>query len=349
MATIVQPLAKEEVISVIEGTGRTSRVPLQIHLWVHQDTFGDRTPLVQEILDRYPEDIQMFSIPMPGVVRGPDGHEDYRWVPFHIENKDNTPLDQASVMPDWSRLDEVVANFPRADRTGLFDNTIEGDGRYLLARWWFCFFERHWSLRGMTNALMDYYTNPDEVHRLFRKLTDFYKELIKRVYEEKRADGILTGDDLGTQTGPFFSPAIYEEFFRPYFDELFQFTHDLGMHFWLHSCGNVTAFVPSWIRGGLDVLHPIQKHAMDERAVTQEHGGDLTVFVGLDVQRVIPWGTPDDVRREVRYLLDTCWRPGEGKCILTAGNGINEDCTVDSLEAFFDEAISYGSRIVRDN
>ena len=66
----------------------------------------------------------------------------------------------------------------------------------------------------------------------------------------------------------------------------------------------------------------------------------------LDVQQVIPWGTPAEVRAEVRHLMDTYWRAGEGRLILTAGNGINEDCPLENLEAFFDEAVSYGSGLV---
>ena len=102
---------------------------------------------------------------------------------------------------------------------------------------------------------------------------------------------------------------------------------------------------PEWIETGLDVLHPIQKHTMDERDVARRFGSKLTIFTGMDVQQVIPWGTPDDVRREVRFLMDTYWRPGEGRCLITAGNGINGDCPVASLEAFLDESFSYGQTV----
>jgi len=125
--------------------------------------------------------------------------------------------------------------------------------------------------------------------------------------------------------------------------------HSLGMEFWLHSCGDVEAFIPGWIDAGLDVLHPIQKHTMDEKHIAKMYGDELTIFAGLDVQQVIPWGTPEDVREEVRFLLDTYWKPNIGRCMLTAGNGINQDCKLESLEAFLDEAITYGTRIVQEN
>ena len=79
--------------------------------------------------------------------------------------------------------------------------------------------------------------------------------------------------------------------------------------------GGVRRFVPEWLEIGLDVLHPIQKYAMDEAAIAREYGGQMTVFSGMEVQQVIPWGTPDEVRAEVRFLMDTFWRKGEGRCM----------------------------------
>ena len=65
-----EPLTREEVISVIEGKSIASRVPLQIHMWVHPETFGDREPAVRQILADYPQDTQMVHLQMPTVFRG---------------------------------------------------------------------------------------------------------------------------------------------------------------------------------------------------------------------------------------------------------------------------------------
>ena len=192
----------------------------------------------------------------------------------------------------------------------------------------------------MTDALMDYYIEPDKVHRLFRAVTDLYVRIITRAAQEQQCDGIWISDDLGTQTGPFFSPEIFKEFFKPYYREMISACHELGMHTWMHACGNIEAFLPDLIEIGLDVIHPVQKHTMVEGEIASKYGGNITFFNGLDVQQVIPWGTPDEVRQEVRFLIDTFWR--NGRCMITAGNGINQDCPLESLEAFFQEAIEYG-------
>jgi len=153
---------------------------------------------------------------------------------------------------------------------------------------------------------------------------------------------VFVSDDLGTQTGPFFSPDVFRTFFKPYYKELIDRAHELGMHFWLHACGNIERLLPDLVEIGLDVLHPIQKYAMDERRIADTYGKDLCIWAGFDVQRIIPYGTPEEVRAEVRYLIDTYDRP-DGRFLLTAGNAITPDCPVGSLHALLDEAFAYGT------
>ncbi len=345
--THVQPLARDEVRSVIQGSSIAGRVPFYIHFWVHPETFGEREAEVRKLLDRYPEDIQLVRFNMPRMFREEGGASaGYSWLPHEAPMHRTATAHDATVnLPDWGLLEEMLARFPDFRSPLLFGRAVAPDGRYRLAQWFFCLFERHWELRGMANALTDYYLHPEQVHRLFRALTDFYVGIIGRAAREQRCDGIWTSDDLGTQRGPFFSTGIFNEFFLPYYAEMIYCAHSLGMEFWMHACGDVKPFIPGWVEAGLDVLHPIQKHTMDEAAIARRFGDKLTIFAGLDVQQVIPWGTPERVREEVRYLLDTYWRPGVGRCMLTAGNGINQDCSLESLEAFLDEALVHGSAL----
>ena len=92
---------------------------------------------------------------------------------------------------------------------------------------------------------------------------------------------------------------------------------------------------------GLDVLHPIQKHAMDERITADRYRGKLCFWPALNVQPALPFGTPEDVRAEVRFLIDTYDCP-DGGCMITSGNGITADVTIDNLFAFYDETYNYG-------
>ena len=193
---------------------------------------------------------------------------------------------------------------------------------------------------------MDYYDYPDEVHALYRALTDFYKGIVLRAKRELNCDAVWTSDDIGMQTGPFFSLDLFREFFKPYYKELIDFTHEQGMHFWLHACGDILTFLPDLIEMGLDVIHPIQKYAMSEIQTVDKFGGQIAFWAGFDVQRTIPYGTPEDVRREVRFMLDTYYRK-DGGLILTAGNNMTPDTPMASLEALLDETIRYSKEIRR--
>lgn len=341
-----EALTRDEIASVVEGRTRARRVPVAIHSWVHPDAFGDREAAVKELLNAYPSDVQIGVVHLPTMFRGGDAkYPDFSWLPYANPNAGKqTAMDVSAALETWDRLDEVIANFPKADFPQLLEWMPKPDGRYRLMHWWFCLFERHWSLRGMTNAMTDYYEYPEQTHRLFQAMTNFYCSIIERSARETPVDGLWTSDDLGTQTSGFFSPAVFEEFFKPYYKQIIDTCHRLKMHAWLHSCGCVKEFIPHWIDIGLDVLHPIQKHTMDEKEIAKKYGSKLTIFAGMDVQQIIPWGTPEEVRAEVRALMDTFWRPGEGRCMITAGNGINGDCTLASLEAFLDESFVYGTK-----
>ena len=344
-----QPLSRAEMKRVVAGQGCASRIPVLFHIWTYPGAFQDTAvrDAVQTLLDTYPCDAQLIPWCNIKPYDAPADDPQFRWMPTAAPGAaSSSALDAQCPLADWADLDAMLADFPNPDYPGLFPQSPVPDGRYRIAHWWYTLFERHWSLRGMTNALMDYYTNPDEVHRLFRALTDFYLRVIERAKTEEDADAIYSTDDLGTQTSTFFSPAIFDEFYAPYYRELIDRAHALDMHYWLHTCGNVTSLLPRFIDLGLDVIHPIQKHAMHEEAVVQQFGGQIAFWAGFDVQQIIPYGSPADVRQEVRHLIDTYARH-DGRFLLTAGNGITGDTPLESLRALFAEAYRYGTGIVQ--
>jgi len=338
------PLKRQEVKNVIHGKGDFSRVPMMIHFWTKAEVFGERQEEADALLQKYPMDVQLIIHTMPPMFMGTESDPKYRWIEWDDSyKKESAGLDEMVLIPDMGELDKFMADFPSPEYPKMFATSVPSDGRYRLGHWWYTLFERHWSFRGMVNALTDYYEEPEQVHKLFRKVTDFYLRVIERGKLEDNWDGVIVSDDIGTQTGPFFSPAIFKEFFKPYYKEMIEKAHSLDMDFWLHSCGNIELFLPDFIEIGLDVIHPIQKHTMDEQKIAQQFGKDICIWAGFDVQQVIPYGTPEEVRAEVRHMIDTFYRP-EGRLMMTAGNGITEDCSIESLEALLDECYEYGKK-----
>ncbi|MBE5765882.1 MAG: hypothetical protein E7335_01730 [Clostridiales bacterium] len=340
----MKPLSREEIIQVIEGKGNVSRVPVLMHCWVGPGTFqGETRAKVAELLDSYPMDAQIISLKMPEVYTAPADDPNYRWS-YRDPRFDlsNAAHDNSGVILDWDEeMDLLLDNFPDPEYPGLIPECEPADGRYRVAHWWNFYFERFWGIRSMDEALMDFYLNPEAVHTLFRKYTDFYIRVITRAKEEMNIDAIYTSDDLGTQHSTFFSPKIFDEFFYPYYKQVIDHIHSLGMHIWLHTCGNIEAFMPRFVELGIDVIHPIQKYTMDEKKIADAYGDKICIWAGFDMQQIIPYGTPEDVRREVRFLMDTYRRP-EGRFMLTLGNGATPDMPAASLEALLDEAFTYG-------
>lgn len=340
----MRTLTREEIIRVIEGKGRAERIPLLYDLWIGNAAFGEDEEAYQDWQSQYPCDVDEVYMNMPGLTEGPEEDPDFFWAPPGVSCSGGKGLDAQCVLKDWEDEETVEAffrTFPDPESPALITCEKKKDGRYLLGRWWYCYFERLWSLRGMENALTDFYLYPDEVHRLFSRLTDFYIRCMERAKESWDVDGFFVSDDIGTQTGPFFSLEIFREFFRPYYQKLFEKAHELGTHFWLHSCGNIRAFLPDFIEIGLNVIHPIQKHTMDEKEIAREFGDKICIFAGFEVQRLMAFGTPEEVKKEVEFLIRTYDRP-DGRLMLTMGNGATPDWKVENLDALYEASIAYG-------
>lgn len=341
-------LKKQEVIDVIEGKGVASRIPVALHFWNTPEAFSeDKIEIVRKISDQYPSDIVFNSFAMPQAFTPPDNDSSFRWINYKLDNNETQShgLDSNNYIKDIEEeIDLFINNMPNADYVDLFKGLpLNTEGRYSVCHWWYGIFERHWWLRGMENALTDFYIYKDETHKLYRALTDFYKKIIIRAKKELNVDGIFISDDIGTQTGSFFSIEIFREFLKPYYEEIIRTAHENGMHFWLHSCGNIEDFIPEFIEIGLDVLHPIQKYTMEEAKIAKKYGDKICIWAGFDVQQIIPYGSKEDVLKEVSHLIDTYYR-SDGRLMLTAGNGITGDCPIESLEALYDGYYRLGSK-----
>ena len=314
----------EQLRNVIEGKCAYDRIPMIYHFWSATSIFGKDEERAKELCAKYPCDAQYLRITIPDVSQAPEDDPDYKWLYRSPKEQQSAGIDAQILIEDWEELDEILEHFPDSNYVNMFQDKGVEDSRYRIGYWWYCFFERLWSLRGMENAL-----------------TDFYLRIIERSKEELHVDAIFTSDAIGMQTATFFSEEIFEEFFKPYYKQLIDKAHSLGMHFWLHTCGNIERFLPHFIEIGLDVIHPIQKYTMEEKKIADAYGDKICIWAGFDVQKTIPFGTPEDVRKEVRFMIDTYARD-DGRFMLTCGNGLTPDCKIESFEALLDETYNYG-------
>lgn len=338
---MVRTLTKEEVIRVIEGKGAAERIPFFYDFYIQGYMYPGHPVGIEMTNSPYPRDIQYVKYRMPGDKYGYDEDPNYCWAFPGKKLKEQGGIDNRAIIEDWDNEEEMelfYGTFPSADTPKLLPDDVKKDGRYVLGHYWWTYFERLWQLRGMENALMDFYDNPEHVHKLFRKLTDFYIGLMERGKKELDFDGFQITDDLGAQDRPLFSLEIFREFFKPYYKEIIDKAHELGCHLWLHSCGCIELYLPDLIEIGLDVIHPIQKNTMDEKKIAKEYGGKICILAGIDVQYLFAFGTPQEVEEEVAYIIETFSRP-DGRFMITLGNGYTNDWKTENLHAMYKETM----------
>ena len=147
-------------------------------------------------------------------------------------------------------------------------------------------------------------------------------------------DAIFLSDDYGTQRDLVMSPRDWRHFVRPRLKRIFEETHSLGLKTMLHSCGNIRKIVPDLIEVGLDILHPIQPEAMDIFELKRTFGADLTFQGGVRTQDLLPYGSPEEVRKEVLRTLDGMAEGGG--YILEPGITLQADVPLENLVALIE-------------
>jgi uroporphyrinogen decarboxylase len=163
----------------------------------------------------------------------------------------------------------------------------------------------------------------------------------------KEADGLADivtfGDDLGFQNGPMVSPVLYREMLKPwhkrFFDTVKQNT-DAFIHF--HCCGSISSLLDDLIDLGIDIINPVQVAAndMDTRMLKARFGDRVSFAGGVDTQRVLPEGTPAEVKAEVsRRISDLA--PGGGY-VVGAVHNIQPEVPLENILAMFDAGKEYG-------
>jgi len=246
-------------------------------------------------------------------------------------------------LADWSQLDEYLARrVPDPRAAGRLDAAakvlqMHGRDRYCFGTIHLTLFERFHALRGMANVFTDFYTNEREVRRLLDAIAAYTTELVRR-FGELGCDGVFLTDDWGSQTALMISPAMWREFFKPHYEAIFAEAHRCGMDVIFHSCGNVTAVVGDLIDAGMDVLDPVQPGAMDVAELARRFGGKVSFCGAIDLQQLLSQGTPQQVRDEVRRLVELLGRPYGGGYVIAPANVLTPEIPLENLEALFEAA-----------
>lgn len=204
---------------------------------------------------------------------------------------------------------------------------------YRVSNYRFALFERAWSLYGMENLLMDMVLAPMKVHALLDKILEFNLKIIDEALQYD-IDAVMFGDDWGQQQGLIMGPRLWREFLKPRLAQMYERVHAAGKRVFIHSCGDVTELFPDLIEIGVDVFNPFQPEVMDVIKIKREYGKDLAFYGGLSVQRVLPYGSPEEVKSEVRRL---CRELGKGGgFIFSPAHAVPKDVPAENIAAMID-------------
>ncbi len=203
------------------------------------------------------------------------------------------------------------------------------------------FFELSWYMTGYEKFLMDLLTEAAYLPFLMDQIMHYIVEAGK-VLLGLGIDILWCGDDFGTQKGMLIDPLTWRKQIKPrikyMFEEFRRVQPDIKIAW--HSCGSILPIIPDFIELGLDILNPIQPLAkgMDPAFLKREYGKDLSFFGGIDVQELLPRGTPGMIKDEVRRRIEILGR--DGGYIVAPAHNIQPDTPVDNVLAFFEAALN---------
>ena len=217
--------------------------------------------------------------------------------------------------------------------------TYRADG-YATSCWLDCgFFETACWLRGYEQTAIDLVAEPD----IFRTMCDVWlAEKLHRIEVTARplapyVDLFCFGDDWAIQTGLFMSPRTFRDLLKPYYLEQYGHLHEAAPESYIHhhSCGSVAELIPDLIDIGIDVLNPIQPNAagMEPERLKELADGRLCYHAGIDLQWLLPFGSPQEVTAEAARRMALL--ADGGGYICAAAHSLPDDVPVANLIALF--------------
>jgi len=190
-------------------------------------------------------------------------------------------------------------------------------------------------------------TRRDYIYEVFTRQNEINLVNLQKIHQavgERATLAYVSGSDFGAQDGPFISPRMYRDLFFPFHKQINDWVHQhTSWKTFIHSCGSVMALLEDFITAGFDIFNPVQTSAanMDPLELKKKFGDRITFWGGgVDTQHTLPFGTSEDVRREVRQRI-RAFGPGAG-FVFNGVHNIQALVPVENVLAMYETAREYG-------
>jgi uroporphyrinogen decarboxylase len=247
---------------------------------------------------------------------------------------------------DYQVVTEVLGNVP--EHTARMARTVysiqrPGQKRISAARGlgsWIPLLCTAFDLVGMEETLIRLHTEPALIEAVIAHLESFILGFERRLLDATcgLVDIFDFGDDFASQRGMLISPKQWRRFLKPTYAKIYGLAKSYGLKVWIHSCGTFRPVLPDMIDMGMDIWETVQVHlpGNDPQELKREFGDHLTFFGAINSQRTLPYGTPDDVRAEVKERIRVLGKRGGYIC--GPDHTLLADVPIENVLAMMDEA-----------
>lgn len=225
-----------------------------------------------------------------------------------------------------------------------FPNMAFGDIALVPAMW----IKHPRGIRDIEEWYISTVTRRDYIYEVFARQCEVTLGNLEKLYEvvgDRVSVVFVTGTDFGTQNGPFISPKAYCDLYQPFHKKVNGWIHEhTPWKTFMHCCGSIVPLLEHFTEAGFDILNPVQCSAanMDAGMLKSRFGDRLTFWGGgVDTQRTLPFGSPDDVRNEVRRRMEVFG--GGGGFVFNTIHNIQGNCPVENLLSMFETVKQFGA------
>ena len=227
--------------------------------------------------------------------------------------------------------------FPEPDNPLIYKTFKEeipkNKDKFIVASLGFSLFERAWSLAGMENVLMSMAIDKDFINVLLDRILEYNLKVIENCCKFE-IDAMIFGDDWGEQKGIIMGPKTWREIIKPRVKQMYEKVKSYGKFVFIHSCGKVDELFPDLIECGVDVFNPFQPEVIDVIEAKKRYGNYLTFYGGISTQHTLPFGTTEDIKKEVINLLRNVGK--NGGLIAAPSHAIPGDAKPENIHAMIE-------------